>query len=124
MSPHPTPMQRIGVVFAMLLGGVAAAQSPILSEIGYGLSFAALILVSFGTVFAVWLGAANALLAASWLIPYSRNWQRLHHGIVFLNRQAGHLAFFGTWTVIALAWKPYLYLQLPLVAVILLFGEW
>jgi hypothetical protein len=117
-------MQRIAVVFVMLLGGVVAAQSAILSEIGYGLSFAALILVSFGTVFAVSLGAANALLAASWLIPYSPNWQRLHHGIVFLNRQAGHLAFFVTWTVIALAWKPYLYLQLPLVAVILLFGEW
>jgi hypothetical protein len=118
------PLLRLGIVVAMLVIGVVATRVVLLSQIGYGLPFGALIAVWFGTVWALPLGAANLILAIIWLVPYRPAHQAVYHWIVFLNRQAGHLAFFVTWSVIALAWKPHLYVQFPLVAFVLLLGEW
>jgi hypothetical protein len=118
------PLLRLGVVVAMLVIGVVASRVVILSQIGYGLPFGALIAVWFGTVWALPIGALNLVLATIWLVPYRPAHESVHHWIVFLNRQAGHLAFFLTWSIIAVAWKPSLYVQLPLVAFVLLLGEW
>jgi hypothetical protein len=118
------PLLRVGIIVAMLVIGVVASRVVVLSQIGYGLPFGALIAVWFGTVWALPLGAVNLILAIIWLVPYRPAQQSVHHWIVFLNRQAGHLAFFVTWSVIALAWKPHLYVQFPLVAFVLLLGEW
>ena len=118
------PLLRLGIIVTMLMIGVVASRDVILSQIGYGLPFGALIAVWFGTVWALPLGIVNLILAIIWLPPYRPAYQAIHHWIVFLNRQAGHLAFFVTWSVVALAWKPYLYVQFPLVAFVLLLGEW
>jgi hypothetical protein len=118
------PLLRLGIIVSMLVVGVVASRVAILSQIGYGLPFGALIAVWFGTVWALPLGAANLILASIWLVPYRPAHPFVHHWIVFLNRQAGHLAFFVTWSVIALVWKPHLYVQFPLVALVLLLGEW
>jgi hypothetical protein len=115
--------RKIVLVALLAIVGWFASSVPQLGQVGYGLSYVALISVSLVTVHAVGFGLVNAALAAAWLVPFSRTRGRWYFWVVFLNRQLGHIELFFVWGVLAFVVRADLAWQLPLLALVFLCAE-
>src|SRR5262249_52152417 len=118
----PRLRRRFVALFALLFLGLTSILWDRTGELGYGLSYLALVGISLLSSWALPIAAANAALAFLWLVLPPGRWVRVGRWVVFLNRQVGHLEALFSWLTLAVVWKPQLSFQLPAAALLFLFG--
>jgi hypothetical protein len=118
----PRLRRRFVALFALLFLGLTSILWDRTGELGYGLSYLALVGISLLSSWALPIAATNAALALLWLALPPGRWVRIRRWVVFLNRQVGHLEALFSWLTLAVVWKPQLSFQLPAAALLFLFG--
>lgn len=112
------------LLFSFILG-IFAAHFAIGRNFGYAISYVALILVSLGSGSYLLIGGVDIAIALLWVVlRYDKYWQkRWYRWLVAANRAFGHLELWFVWSILAAVWKPYLYVQLPLLTFLFWYGR-
>jgi hypothetical protein len=124
----PWPV-RVLLVLAAAVVGRLWRDTSIGQQLGWGLHYVALIGVSVGASFWVWILLIE--LSASlpwWALRFYTRAERparhcLNHVLTFVNRQIGHIELLAVGLALALSWRPQIEVELPLAVGVLLLAE-
>jgi 3',5'-cyclic AMP phosphodiesterase CpdA len=124
----PWPVRLLVLVAALLLGRNWAG-TPLGEQLGGGLQYAGLIVISLAVSYWWWIFLANlglALIWVTWPLGASDDspiLAELGHVVTFLNRQIGHIEVLAVWLVLALVSADRLPSQLGMIAAVIFIGE-